>query len=144
MPLEWSPVACRLALSLAMPIAGCLAPLGVSGQTAPASPAAQRGYQLLLQRHESGCVLCHRIPGLPVGGDLGPSLDGLPTRSSALAVRERIADPRRFNPDSLMPAYRSLTDLTNVAQPFRGKTILTEQGLDDIVAYLMHSLPARP
>ena len=34
--------------------------------------------------------------------------------------------------------------LTNVAQAYQGKTILTEQGLDDIVAYLMQSDRVRP
>lgn len=131
-------------IALAMAVGGWLAPGVVSGQPALASEAAQRGYQLLLQRQDSGCVLCHRIPGLPVGGDIGPSLHGLAARVSAPVVRERIADPRRFNPESLMPAYLSLTGLTNVASAYQGKTILTEQGLDDIVAYLMQSDRMRP
>ena len=89
-------------------------------------------------------MLCHRIPGLPVGGDIGPSLQGLAERSSAPLVRERIADPRRFNPATIMPAYFSLTGLTNVASAYQGKTILTERGLDDIVAYLMRPDRVRP
>jgi sulfur-oxidizing protein SoxX len=79
-----------------------------------------------------------------VGGDIGPSLQGLAARGNASAVRERIADPRRFNPDTLMPAYLSLTGLTDVAQAYQGRTILTEQGLDDIVAYLMQPDQVRP
>ena len=43
-----------------------------------------------------------------------------------------------------MPAYVSLTGLTDVAQAYQGKTILTEQGLDDIVAYLMQPDRVRP
>ena len=129
---------------LATAVAGWLAPGVASGQPALAGEAAQRGYQLLLQRQDSGCVLCHRIPGLPVGGDIGPSLQGLPARASAPVVRERIADPRRWNPLTLMPAYLSLTGLTNVAQAYQGKTILNEQGLDDIVAYLMQPDRVRP
>jgi sulfur-oxidizing protein SoxX len=142
MPVDRSLVACHIALAMA--VGGWLAPSVASGQPALASEAAQRGYQLLLQRQDSGCVLCHRIPGLPVGGDIGPSLHGLAARGSASAVRERIADPRRFNPDTLMPAYLSLIGLTDVAQAYQGKTILTEQGLDDIVAYLMQSERVRP
>jgi hypothetical protein len=34
--------------------------------------------------------------------------------------------------------------LTDVAQAYQGKTILTEQGLDDIVAYLMQPDRVRP
>ena len=142
MPVDRSLVACHIALAIA--VGGWLAPIVASGQPALANEAAQRGYQLLLQRQDSGCVLCHRIPGLPVGGDIGPTLQGLSARASAPEVRERIADPRRFNPLTLMPAYLSLTGLTNVAQAYRGKTILTEQGLDDIVAYLVQPERVRP
>jgi sulfur-oxidizing protein SoxX len=142
MPVDRSLVARRLAMALA--VVACL-PQGVAwAQPVPANEAVQRGYQLLLQRQDSGCVLCHRIPGLPVGGDIGPSLQGLPERASAPEVRERIVDPRRFNPLTVMPAYLSLTGLTNVAQAYQGKTILTEQGLDDIVAYLMQPDRVRP
>ena len=142
MPVNRSLVVHRVAIALA--VAACLVQGAVSAQPVPASEAARRGYQLLLQRQDSGCVLCHRIPGLPVGGDIGPSLEGLSVRSRAPEVRERIVDPRRFNPLTLMPAYLSLTGLTNVAQAYQGKTILTEQGLDDIVAYLMQSDRVRP
>lgn len=142
MPVDRSLVARRVAMALA--VAACLAQGAAWAEPVAASEAAQRGYQLLLQRQDSGCVLCHRIPGLPVGGDIGPSLEGLSARASAPEVRERIADPRRFNPLTLMPAYLSLTGLTNVAQAYQGKTILTEQGLDDIVAYLMQSDRVRP
>ena len=75
---------------------------------------------------------------------MGPTLQGLSARASAPEVRERIADPRRFNPLTLMPAYLSLAGLTNVAQAYQAKTILTEQGLDDIVAYLMQPDRVRP
>jgi len=142
MLFEWSAVAGRVALALVS--AGSFSPGVASGQPAMASEAALRGYQLLLQRQDSGCVLCHRIPGLVVGGEIGPSLQGLAARSGAAVVRERIADPRRFNPDTVMPAYLSLSGLTNVAQAYQGKTILTEQGLDDIVAYLMRPDGVRP
>ena len=144
MPVDRSPVARRLAMALALAVAACWAPGIATAQPVAAGEAAQRGFQLLLQRQDSGCVLCHRIPGLPVGGDMGPSLQGLSARASAPEVRERIADPRRFNPLTLMPAYLSLAGLTNVAQAYQGKTILTEQGLDDIVAYLMQPDRVRP
>ncbi|MCX7226581.1 MAG: sulfur oxidation c-type cytochrome SoxX, partial [Burkholderiales bacterium] len=109
----------------------------VFGQSMGLADAVQRVQQLLLQRQDSGCVLCHRIPGLPVGGDIGPSLHGLADRANVQAVRERLVDPRRFNPMTIMPAYFSLDGLTNVARAYQGKTILNEQALDDILAYLM-------
>lgn len=133
MSADWAPKALLAALAFVFGL-----PQGVAlGQTTDLSDAAQRGQQLLLQRQESGCVLCHRIPGLPVGGDIGPSLHGLAERANAQAVRERVVDPRRFNPMTIMPPYLSLTGLHNVARAYQDKTILSEQGLDDILAYLM-------
>ena len=100
----------------------------------PASP--ERGRALLLQRQDTGCILCHQIPGLPVGGELGPSLQGLAQRSTPAQARERIADARRFNPQTIMPAYLSTEGLHNVATRYRGQTVLTPSAIDDIVSYL--------
>lgn len=112
---------------------------------APSAPPAaggplasvERGRLLLANRSESGCVLCHVVPGLPAGGELGPSLAGVAQRSSADDLRRRIADARVFNPQTIMPAYRSTAGLQGVAGAYQGQPVLTAQGLDDIVAYLM-------
>ena len=133
MSADWVPKARLTALAIVL---GLLQG-AVFGQSMGLADAVQRGQQLLLQRQDSGCVLCHRIPGLPVGGDIGPSLHGLADRANVQAVRERLVDPRRFNPTTIMPAYFSLDGLTNVAWAYQGKTILNEQALDDILAYLM-------
>lgn len=69
-------------------------------------------------------------------GALGPSLQGLAQRSTPAQVRERIADARRFNPQTIMPAYLSTEGLHNVAAAYRGQTVLSAQALDDIVSYL--------
>ena len=139
MSADWVPKARLTALAIVL---GLLQG-AVFGQSMGLADAVQRGQQLLLQRQDSGCVLCHRIPGLPVGGDIGPSLHGLAERTNAQAVRERLVDPRRFNPTTIMPAYFSLDGLTNVAWAYQGKTILNEQALDDILAYLMKPQGAR-
>jgi sulfur-oxidizing protein SoxX len=107
---------------------------------APSSVA--RGRALLANRHESGCVLCHTVPGLPAGGDLGPALAGLAERASAAQIRQRIADPRLLNPQTIMPAYFSTLGLNGVASAYAGRTVLTEQGLEDILAYLLQTTRA--
>ena len=107
-----------------------------------ASP--DRGKVLLLQRQDSGCVLCHQVQGLPAGGALGPSLVGLAERSTKDQARERIADARRFNPQTIMPAYFITEGLNKVANPYKGQTILTAQGLEDILSYLFLPSKATP
>lgn len=121
-----------LAAGLALGMAGC----GVWAQAQPSQASPERGRAWLLQRQDSGCVLCHQIPGLPAGGTLGPSLLGLAERSTPAQVRERIADARRFNPQTIMPPYLSTEGQHKVAAAFRGQTVLTPQAVDDIVSYL--------
>ncbi|MFZ4651764.1 MAG: sulfur oxidation c-type cytochrome SoxX [Rubrivivax sp.] len=133
-----------------------LAGPGVAAQpgaaAAPAVPAArtessasagdpQRGQALLLKRHDSGCILCHEVPGIAQGGNLGPPLAGLASRYSAEELRARIADARVFNPATIMPPTRSTAGLQRVAPAFQGQTVLTQQGLEDIVAYLLAEPP---
>ena len=115
---------------------------------APPGDAA-RGRALLLDRQESGCILCHVLPGLQqggaggvggvggVGGTIGPALSGLGQRYTRDDLRLRIADARRYNPDTIMPPYFSTEGLHNVARAQAGKTVLSEQGLADIVTYLL-------
>ena len=121
-------------------------------QAAPVTPAAQatavqapaalagspeRGQALLLRRHDSGCILCHEVPGIAQGGNLGPPLGGMAARYSADELRARIADARAFNPQTIMPPTRSTAGLQRVAPGLQGQTLLTQQALEDIVAYLM-------
>ena len=103
---------------------------------APPGDAA-RGRALLLDRQETGCILCHVLPGLPQGGALGPPLVGLGPRYTGDDLRLRIADARRYNSDTVMPPYLSTEGLHNVARAQAGKTVLSEQALADIVAYLL-------
>ncbi len=134
---------------------GWAAPLGAlacallgtaAAQSLPLPSAAgigsvERGRLLLANRSESGCVLCHVVPGLPAGGELGPSLVGIGQRSTAEQLRRRIADARLFNPATIMPVYFSTEGLQGVALAYKGQTVLSAQGLDDIVAYLLSVAP---
>ena len=123
-------------------LAACL--VCCSGLAQVDTASAERGRALLLQRQDTGCVLCHQIPGMPAGGALGPSLHGLAQRSTLEQAREQVADARRFNPQTIMPAYLSTEGLHNVAANHRGQTILNPQELEDILAYLFQPVRATP
>jgi sulfur-oxidizing protein SoxX len=128
----------HLLLSLWLMGAVAHATEGMPPTPSAATANVDRGRKLLLNRQETGCVLCHVVPGLKDGGDMGPSLVGVSQRMSPDMLRQRIADPRLINPDTFMPAYFSTKGLHNVAKPLKGKTVLTQQGLEDIVAYLLN------
>jgi L-cysteine S-thiosulfotransferase len=129
-------------MSLSLRTTAALLLAGLALQAAPAAQAAPpgdaaRGRALLLQRQESGCILCHVLPGLPPGGALGPPLHGLASRYNSSELFQRIADARRINPETIMPPYLSTEGLHNVARAQVGKSVLSEQALADIVAYLL-------
>ena len=99
----------------------------------------QRGRQIVANRQVGLCLLCHAgpFPEERFQGDLGPDLKGVGSRLSEGEIRARIVDPGRVKPDTLMPAYYKTDGLTRVAPAVRGKTILTAEQIEDIVAYLV-------
>jgi sulfur-oxidizing protein SoxX len=45
-------------------------------------------------------------------------------------------DPSRVNPETIMPAYHRMEGLARVAPAWRGKSILTAEQIEDVVAFL--------
>ncbi len=127
-----------LATSLA---AADLAPAQISADTVPQpltdTPGdAAHGRALLVAREAANCILCHAIPGVRFSGNLAPPLDGVGGRLNAAQLRLRVADNARVNPNTIMPSYYRSAGLRDVAMQYRGKTILSAQEVEDVVAYL--------
>jgi sulfur-oxidizing protein SoxX len=51
-------------------------------------------------------------------------------------LRERIANARAINPESIMPSYASTEGLNRVARAWVGQPLLNAQQIEDVVAYL--------
>src|SRR5262245_9784475 len=100
---------------------------------------AARGKAIVLDRHVGLCLLCHSgpFPEQRFQGDLAPNLAGVGARLSAGQIRLRIVDSSRVNPNSIMPAYFRTDGLTRVTPSQRGKTVLSAQQIEDVVAYLV-------
>ena len=97
-----------------------------------------RGRALVANRQLGLCLLCHSgpFPEERFQGNLAPDLRSA-ARLTEGQIRQRIVDPRRANPDTIMPAYFDTGGLTRVAPSFKGKTILSAEQIEDIVAYLV-------
>lgn len=100
---------------------------------------AARGKAIVLDRHVGLCLLCHSgpFPEERFQGDLAPSLAGVGARLSEGQIRLRIVDASRANPQTIMPAYFRTEGLTRVTPSQRGKTVLTAQQIEDVVAFLV-------
>lgn len=97
------------------------------------------GRAIVENRALSACLLCHSgpFPTPWLQGNIGPPLDGVGDRLTPEELRQRLVDPARFNPDTVMPAYGSVGDnLNRVGQAWRGRPILTPAQIDDVVAFL--------
>jgi sulfur-oxidizing protein SoxX len=133
--LNWCEV-CAIAFSV-------LAGNAVAGDSIPASLTGaqgdpQRGRAIVANRQVGLCLLCHSgpFPEERFQGDLAPDLKGVGARLSEGQIRARIVDPSRTNPDTIMPAYYKKDGLSRVASSFQGKTVLTAEQIEDVVAYL--------
>ena len=104
---------------------------------AAGDPAA--GKKIVLDRHVGLCLLCHSgpFPEERFQGNVAPSLAGVGARLSEGQIRLRIVDSSRANPDTIMPAYYKSEGLTRVAPAQRGKTVLSAQQIEDVVAFLV-------
>lgn len=116
----------------------------VIGDSIPASLSgapgdAAKGRSIVANRQVGLCLLCHSgpLPEERFQGNLAPSLAGAGSRWSEGQLRLRLADSRRLNSDTLMPAYYRTDELTQVAKNLQGKPVLEAQQIEDVLAYLM-------
>lgn len=100
---------------------------------------AQRGREWVIRQDKGSCLACHALP-IPeeaFHGTLGPALIGVGARLSEAQLRLRVADEQRINPRSIMPGfYRDPDTLNQVAWEYSGRTMLTAQEVEDVIAYL--------
>ena len=103
---------------------------------APEPGDAGRGRSVVVNREIGACTLCHAVPGETQWGNIAPTLAGVGVRFKPEQLRLRIVDSTLVNPNTPMPAYYRTEGLTQVASAYRGKTILSAQQVEDVVAYL--------
>jgi ubiquinol-cytochrome c reductase cytochrome b subunit len=70
------------------------------------SESVSKGAQLL---HSMGCIGCHRVNGQ--GGNIGPGLSSESLKGKSRPwLMTQIRDPKKHNPNTIMPAFASATD----------------------------------
>jgi sulfur-oxidizing protein SoxX len=139
-----------MTLAIATLLAACgdagaqgLRPYTVVNDAIPASLTgapgdATRGRALVVDR-TSTCILCHSgpFPEQRFLGDVAPSLAGTGSRWSEGELRLRLVDAARLNAATIMPSYYRIDGLSRVGRTWQGKTILSANQIEDMVAYLV-------
>jgi sulfur-oxidizing protein SoxX len=105
----------------------------------PGDPAM--GREWAAGRKRGNCLACHANSDLKdeqFHGEIGPLLDGVGDRWSAEELRAILVNSKAvFGDATMMPAFYRDTGFTRPAEKFAGKTILTAQQVEDIIAYLL-------
>ena len=101
---------------------------------------ASRGKAIATDGSKGNCLACHQLPvdGIEAYGTIGPPLEGIASRLSEGFIRLRVVDTRNINPMSIMPGFYRDPELINrPGKPYIGRTFLTAQQVEDVIAYLV-------
>ncbi|MDP6691919.1 MAG: sulfur oxidation c-type cytochrome SoxX [Alphaproteobacteria bacterium] len=98
-----------------------------------------KGRAVAIHRKKGNCLACHAMPApeQQFHGNIGPDLAGVADRYSAGEIRLRLVDATIINEDTIMPAFYRNAGLHRVLKKFKGKTVLSAQEIEDVLAYLL-------
>jgi sulfur-oxidizing protein SoxX len=98
------------------------------------------GRKVFANKKLGNCLACHADKDLSkelFHGNVGPTLDGAASRWKPEQLRAILVNSKAvFGPDTVMPGFYSLDVGKHVAKAFVGKTILSAEQVEDIVAYV--------
>ncbi len=101
---------------------------------------ASRGKAIASDGSSGNCLACHQLPidGIEAYGTIGPPLEGIASRLTEGFIRLRVVDTRQVNPMSIMPGfYRDPGLIHRPGKPYVGRTFLSAQQVEDVIAYLV-------
>ena len=114
--------------------------MAVTASLTGAPGNAEEGAKTFVNRGLGNCLACHQVQALSkeqFHGDVAPPLDGVADRWTTDELRAIVVDAKKvFSDESMMPGFYSLDVGINVRKDLVGKTILTAQQVEDVVAYL--------
>lgn len=98
------------------------------------------GAETFKDRGLGNCLACHANKDMSKDlfhGDVGPALDGVAERYEPEMLRQIVVNAKQvFTSETVMPGFYSLDVGINVDEEHAGKTILSAQQVEDVVAYL--------
>lgn len=104
----------------------------------PGNP--DEGRAVFAGRKLGNCLACHQNEDLreePFHGEVGPMMDGVADRWTEAELRGIVVNSKMTFEDTIMPSFYRLENGARPLADFAGKTILTAQQVEDVVAYLL-------
>lgn len=112
----------------------------VEASVSGAAGDAEMGSKVFADRGLGNCLACHAVEDQSAElfhGEVGPPLDGVGDRWSVEELRAIVVNSKEaLSPETIMPGFYSLEVGADVRKDLVGKTILTAQQVEDVVAYL--------
>lgn len=98
------------------------------------------GRKVFINRKLGNCLACHmnaEIPEQGFHGEVGPPLDGVGDRWTTSELRGIVSNAKNMFEGTIMPAFYVDSGFTRPLEKFEGKSILSAQQVEDVVAYLL-------
>jgi sulfur-oxidizing protein SoxX len=98
------------------------------------------GQKTFTNRKLGNCLACHVSEDNSdqlFHGEVGPELDGVADRWETAELRGIVVNSKKTFEGSIMPSFYRTENGARTLEKFAGKSILTAQQVEDVVAYLM-------
>lgn len=101
---------------------------------------AAKGRDVFINRKKGNCLACHvnkEISEQSFHGKIGPPLDGVAGRWEEAELRAILVNSKVvLGEDTIMPSFYRLKNGARTMKKFVGKTILSAEQVEDVLAYL--------
>jgi len=97
------------------------------------------GRKVFANRKQGNCLACHvnsDMTELSFHGEIGPPLDGVADRYEEAQLRGILVNSKMTFEGSIMPSFYRTKNGVRPLEKFDGKTILSAQQVEDVLAYL--------
>ncbi len=106
------------------------------------------GEKTMVNKKKGNCIACHVITKLKAKaaknpkkysqmGLIAPPLDGAASRYTEGELRMLLVNAKVAFPDTIMPGFYRADNLTRVMGKFKGKTVISAQDVENILAFLV-------
>ena len=101
---------------------------------------AAAGRDVYKGRKAGNCLACHANSDMAseqFHGEIGPAMDGVADRYTTGELRAILVNSKAvFGDQTIMPGFYRDHEPARTAKKFKGKTILTAEQVEDVIAYL--------